>query len=86
LLTQIRDHSFSKEENRKLHEETFKRICEYNTDRRDANIRIENEKCENKAMKRFLEQKYDKRLAQKILILFDWLANSIKFDSFTNTV
>jgi len=35
--------------------------------------------------KKFLEARYDKRIAQKILVLFDW-SNPLKFDKFTERI
>jgi hypothetical protein len=68
-----------------VHEEAFKKICDFVSGARD-NMRIENEKCDPKAFKKFLESRYDKRIAQKIHVLFDWSGNSINYASFMQTI
>jgi hypothetical protein len=35
-------------------------------------MKIENLKLQKSGLKRYLETKYEKRLAQKIIVLFEW--------------
>jgi hypothetical protein len=74
---------------KEIHQQAFKRICNFSgslTLNKESDLKIENEKCEKGVFKRFLEARYDKRLAQKILVLFDWSNNSLKFEKFTERI
>ena len=69
------------------HEEVFRRICSGSgTNGKDGEKpKIENEKCDKQAFKKYLEARYDKRIALKILTLFDWSVN-LKFEKFTERI
>lgn len=69
---------------KKNHMKVFRQICSGMAPA-EVESKIENEKCDKNQFKRFLEARYDKRLALKILALFDWSVN-LKFEKFTERV
>jgi hypothetical protein len=51
---------------------TFKKICVYSNDGTQETTKIENEKTKKIGLIMYLQKRYNKRLALKIVSLFDW--------------
>ena len=59
---------------------TFKKICEFSSDGTEQNLKIENEKTRRAGFNKYLMKRYNKRLATKIVSLFDWNTTYIKYE------
>ena len=65
---------------------TFKKICEFSSDGIEQNLKIENEKTKKSGLTKYLMKRYNKRIATKIVSLFDWSAQFVKYEQFFKTI
>ena len=69
-----------------IQEEKFIEMCNFGSDNHDAKKNLGNEKLQKTQLRKYLERKYDKRLAQKIIVLFEWPHSFLKVNDYFDTI